>query len=88
MSKYRTEVIKLPKSLPRVRVIIDYSDTDFHEQYYINTFADLSEDTGYQVIPLMAKWCIDNDCGYRTSYDTFKFRNKHQMMLFLLRWGK
>jgi hypothetical protein len=83
MRRYRTEVITLPKSLPRVRVIEDYS-----EEHYINTFADLSEDTGYQVIPLMAKWCIDNDCGYRTSYDTFKFRNKNQMMLFLLRWGK
>jgi hypothetical protein len=83
MRRYRTEVITLPKSFPRVRVIEDYS-----EEHYINTFADLSEDTGYQVIPLMAHWCMENDCGYRTSYDTFKFRNKNQMMLFLLRWGK
>lgn len=83
MRKYRTEVITLPKSLPRVRVIEDYS-----EEHYINTFADLSESDNDQPIPLMAQWCIDNDCGYRTSYDTFKFRNKNQMMLFLLRWGK
>ena len=83
MRRYRTEVITLPKSLPRVRVIEDYS-----EEHYINTFADLSEDDNKQVIPQMTHWCMENDCGYRTSYDTFKFRNKNQMMLFLLRWGK
>ena len=88
MRRYRTEVIDLPKSLPRVRVIEDFSDVDFHEQHYINTYADLSESDNDQVIPQMAHWCMENDCGYRTSYDTFKFRNKNQMMLFLLRWGK
>lgn len=88
MRRYRTEVITLPKSLPRVRVIEDFSDVDFHEQHYINTYADLSESDNDQVIPQMAHWCMENDCGYRTSYDTFKFRNKNQMMLFLLRWGK
>ena len=88
MRRYRTEVITLPKSLPRVRVIEDFSDVDFHEQHYINTFADLSESDKSQPISLMTHWCMKNDCGYRTSYDTFKFRNKNQMMLFLLRWGK
>ena len=88
MRRYRTEVITLPKSLPRVRVIEDFSDVDFHDQHYINTYADLSESDNDQVIPQMAHWCMENDCGYRTSYDTFKFRNKNQMMLFLLRWGK
>ena len=83
MRKYRTEVIDLPKSLPRVRVIEDYS-----EEHYINTFADLSEDDNKQVIPQMAHWCLENDCGYRTSYDTFKFRTNKQRMMFLLRWGK
>jgi hypothetical protein len=82
MSKYRTEVITLPKSLPRVRVIIDYSDTDFSD-----TFTDIPVDTGYQVIPQMAKWCEENECGYRTSYDTFKFRNQEQLTMFLLRWS-
>ena len=83
MRRYRTEVIDLPKSLPRVRVIEDYS-----EEHYINTFADLSEDDTKQVIPQMAHWCLENDCGYRTSYDTFKFRTNKQRMMFLLRWGK
>ena len=80
MRRYRTEVITLPKSLPRVRVI--------EEQHYINTYADFSESDNDQVIRQMAHWCMENDCGYRISYDTFKFRNKNQMMLFLLRWGK
>ena len=88
MRKYRTEVIDLPKSLPRVRVIEDYSDKDFHEEHYINTFADLSENDTTQIIPQMTHWCLENDCGYRTSYDTFKFRTNKQRMMFLLRWGK
>lgn len=83
MRRYRTEVIDLPKSLPRVRVIEDYS-----EEHYINTFADLSEDDTKLVIPQMAHWCLENDCGYRTSYDVFKFRTNKQRMMFLLRWGK
>ena len=87
-NKYRLEVItdQLPSDgfLPRVRVIMDYS-----EEHYINTFADLSEDTQKerQVIPLMTEWCAENDCGYRTSYDTFKFRNQEQLTMFLLRWS-
>ena len=83
MRRYRTEVIDLPKSFPRVRVIEDYS-----EEHYINTFTDLSESDTTQIIPQMTHWCLENDCGYRTSYDTFKFRTNKQRMMFLLRWGK
>ena len=51
-NKYRLEVItdqlKSDSFLPRVRVIMDYS-----EEHYINTFADLSDDKQKerQVIP-------------------------------------
>ena len=76
MRKYHTEVIILPKSLPRVRVIEDTANFDLY---------GIEKD---KLIPLMAQWCIENDCGYRSCYDTFKFRNKHQMLLFLLKWGK
>ena len=83
--KYKLEVItdqlKSDGFLPRVRVIEDYS----HE-HYINTFADLSEDDK-QVIPRMTEWCEENECGYRTSYDTFKFRNQEQLTMFILRWS-
>ena len=33
------------------------------------------------------EWCAINNCGTRTSFDTFKFRTKKQITLFLLRWS-
>lgn len=36
--------------------------------------------------PIQA-WCQENHCGRRTSFDTFQFRNKKEMTMFLLRWG-
>jgi hypothetical protein len=33
------------------------------------------------------QWCEEHNCGTRTSFDTFRFRNKAQMTMFLLRWG-
>ena len=38
------------------------------------------------IIPIQ-KWCEENNCGVRTSFDTFKFKNKKQITLFLLRWS-
>lgn len=32
-------------------------------------------------------WCQQHDCGVRTSFDTFRFRNKKEITMFLLRWG-
>jgi hypothetical protein len=33
------------------------------------------------------KWCQEHNCGRRTSYDQFQFKNKKQITVFLLRWG-
>lgn len=33
------------------------------------------------------EWCEQNNCGKRTSFDTFRFRNKREMTMFLLRWS-
>ena len=33
------------------------------------------------------EWCQEHNCGIRTSFDTFKFRNKKQITMFMLRWG-
>jgi hypothetical protein len=33
------------------------------------------------------QWCEQHHCGKRTSFDTFKFKNKQQLTIFLLRWG-
>jgi len=40
------------------------------------------------VVERIAEWCYNNRCGRRTSYDTFKFRSRKQITLFLLRWGE
>jgi hypothetical protein len=32
-------------------------------------------------------WCEDHHCGRRTSFDTFQFRSKKEMTMFLLRWA-
>lgn len=41
-----------------------------------------------QVVEDIAEWCLSNSCGHRISYDTFKFNNRKQITLFLLRWGE
>ena len=33
------------------------------------------------------RWCEKHNCGIRTSFDTFKFKNKKEITLFLLKWG-
>lgn len=33
------------------------------------------------------QWCEEHDCGVRVSFDTFKFRNKKEITMFLLRWA-
>ena len=32
-------------------------------------------------------WCVENQCGVRISFDMFKFRNKQEILAFLLKWG-
>jgi hypothetical protein len=79
MSKnYRFEIIDTEGKLPTARIIFDHGDE------FINTFADLSEPLD---ISLVQEWCTENECGWRTSYDTFKFRNRDQLLMFILRWS-
>jgi hypothetical protein len=33
------------------------------------------------------QWCEDHNCGRRVSFDTFQFKNKKQITMFLLKWG-
>lgn len=35
----------------------------------------------------MQKWCKENNCGKRTSYDMFEFPTKEAAMMFRLRWS-
>jgi hypothetical protein len=32
-------------------------------------------------------WCEQHHCGRRTSFDTFQFKNKKEITMFLLKWG-
>lgn len=32
-------------------------------------------------------WCEEHQCGVRTSFDTFRFCDKKQITMFLLKWG-
>lgn len=32
-------------------------------------------------------WCEEHNCGKRTSFDTFRFRNRKEITMFLLRWS-
>jgi hypothetical protein len=63
---------------PKLRVIHQM------QEHWVNTFADMSE--GY-VLDEMGQWCIDNECGHRTSYNEFKFRTQEQMAHFIMRWS-
>ena len=33
------------------------------------------------------EWCEEHNCGKRTSFDTFRFRNRKEITMFLLRWA-
>ena len=33
------------------------------------------------------RWCEEHNCGIRTSFDTFRFRNQKEKTMFLLQWG-
>lgn len=35
----------------------------------------------------IGEWCRQNNCGRRTSFTTFQFRNAKQVTMFLLRWN-
>ena len=48
-----------------------------------NFVTGLSE---YDIDPIQT-WCEKNNCGTRTSFDTFQFRNKKEITIFLLKWG-
>ena len=80
--RYRMELLPPDKILPRIRVIENYDDYSSSA-----TFAILTDEFGKQILPQMAEWCEENECGYRTSYDTFKFRNQEQLTMFILRWS-
>jgi hypothetical protein len=49
-----------------------------------NTHFDLLQESDMDPIQ---EWCFKHKCGVRTSFDTFKFQNKKQITMFILKWG-
>lgn len=35
----------------------------------------------------IVEWCKQNNCGRRTAYNIFQFRNAEQVTMFMLRWS-
>jgi hypothetical protein len=33
------------------------------------------------------QWCEEHHCGRRVSFDTFQFKNKKEITMFLLKWS-
>ena len=75
--KYSLRINQSENKLPVVEVIEHFDE-------YINTFADLAT---HSIIDDMVNWCEENQNGWRTSYNTFKFRNDEQLLIFLLTWS-
>ena len=42
--------------------------------------------TEEHIVPVQ-RWCEENNCGERISFDMFRFRNQAEMSAFLLKWG-
>jgi hypothetical protein len=49
-----------------------------------NTHFDLLQESDMDPIQI---WCEEHRCGVRTSFDTFKFKDKKHLTIFILRWG-
>ena len=62
---------KVPASL-----IIDYSNPG-RETLWL-TEQDMEE---------VQTWCKQTECGRRMSFDTFRFKRKEEITMFLLRWS-
>jgi hypothetical protein len=79
--KYTIEVVREEHKLPVVRVI-----EKFEDHWEANTFDDLHDK--YNLFQDMNNWCEDNSCGYRSSYNEFKFRTEEQLLMFVMRWSQ
>ena len=52
-----------------------------------DTFVDNDYGLSESDIDPIQAWCVENNCGRRTSFDTFKFKNKEEQIIFLLKWS-
>lgn len=78
--KYTLEILDTAKSTNSLRVHLTFDD-----HWQADTFSDLAD---HDIIEEMHEWCQENQCGWRTSYATFKFRTAEQLTMFAIRWAK
>ena len=70
-------------------VVKQVEKTKFMYEVGIAHFGGGFTTTGLQdehIMPIV-EWCKQNNCGRRTAYNMFQFRNAKQVTLFLLRWS-
>lgn len=53
----------------------------------INTAPQYFDIASESDMDAIQEWCVAHNCGIRTSFDTFKFRSKKEMTMFLLKWS-
>lgn len=63
------------------RIWVAPADAVGTDRYGFATAADAED-----LDPVQA-WCEQHDCGVRTSFDTFRFRDQQEVTMFLLRWA-
>ena len=51
------------------------------------SFADNDYGLTESDIDPIQEWCVKNNCGRRTSFDTFKFKTEKEQIIFLLKWS-
>lgn len=71
-----------PKNKPGVWIQVD------PDQWSINSI--LRDDINAGIVTdleQISKWCVENKCGKRMAYDMWKFKNKSELTVFLLRWS-
>ena len=57
--------------------IIDYSNPGLRDSQIITD----------QDMAAVQDWCRETECGRRMSFDTFRFKRKEEITMFLLRWA-
>lgn len=75
MSSYSLVIHRNFRKLPEVNIVFN-NRLARHDAIY-----------QYDLFQQMTNWCIENEFGWRSSYDTFKFRSEDQVLLFLIRWA-
>ena len=79
VSKFQITRIKLNSSRVWVELNEGFDSSPFQDP--------LSTVPSEQQLNEVQKWCEDNQCGTRMSFDQFVFQTEKELSLFLLKWS-